>query len=253
MVRALRPHEHRADVEIEVFKFLDLDVARQFGERHGKIGAFHLAGQRVEQPFARTPAAEDAQPAARIVNRREKRQALDVVPMRVRDEQRDVQRLVFEFRQQREAERAQTRARVENDDFTAAADFDAGSVAAVAHGGRPRRRNRTAHAPELYASASFDEATLARLWRKTNGKTLPGCRGTEQSEFDFHPLEIAGLYFGVRTHLVLEGAARIFYQKILEKQGALMQTARPYGTKEKIFGRCNAARNNVRRGKRLCR
>jgi hypothetical protein len=40
--------------------------------------------------------------------------------MRVRHQQREVQRLVFEFRQQRAAQAAQTRARVEDDDFVAA-------------------------------------------------------------------------------------------------------------------------------------
>ena len=100
MMRALRPHLHGADFEIEFFEFLNFDVAGQFVERHGEVGAFHLAGEHADQALARAFAAQNPQPAARMINRPEERQALNMVPMRVREEQGQVERLVFEFRQQ---------------------------------------------------------------------------------------------------------------------------------------------------------
>ena len=156
MVRTLRPHADRADVEIEILEFLNFDVAGQSGKRHGEIRAFHLAGQRVDQAFARAFAAQNPQLAVRIVNRRKKRQPLNVVPVRVRQQQRQAQRLILEFRQQRAAQRAQPRTRIKDDDVVARTHFDAGRVAAVAHRGRSRRGDRAAHAPKFYAGGGFD-------------------------------------------------------------------------------------------------
>ena len=100
MIGALRAHADGAEVEIEVLQFLDFDVAGQPGKGHGEIGAFHLAGQGVDEPLARAFAAENAQPAALVVDRREKRQSLDVIPVRVGDEQGEVQPPALEFLQQ---------------------------------------------------------------------------------------------------------------------------------------------------------
>ena len=170
MIRALRAHEHGADGEVEVLEFLDFDVARQLVKRHGKVGAFHLAGERGDETLARAFAAENPQAAAGIVNRPEERQALDVIPMRVREEQRQVQRLFFEFLEQRLSQRPQTGAGIEDDNVIAVADFDAGGVAAIALGRRPGRGDGAAYTPEFYASASVDGTILARLERKTNRK-----------------------------------------------------------------------------------
>ena len=193
MIGPHRPSAHRADVEVEVLEFLDFDVARQFVERHGKIGAFHLAGQGIDQAFARTFTAQNPEPAMGIINRPEKRQALNVVPMRVGQQHGQIQRPVLEFRQQRTAQRPQSRAGVEEDDFSAHADFDAGRVAAIAHGGRPRRRNRAAHAPEFYASGDFDGLTLTRVVKKTNRKYMIRRRECRQQSFrpQFIPKNLA--------------------------------------------------------------
>ncbi len=64
MIRAQRLHTHRADVEIEILEFLNFDVARQFVERDGKVGTFHLAGQSIDQAFSRALATQNPQPAA---------------------------------------------------------------------------------------------------------------------------------------------------------------------------------------------
>ena len=110
VVGKLRAHEHGADGKVEVLEFLDLDVAGQLVERHGKVGAFHLrAGERGDEVLARAFASKVSpwgRRQARIVNRPEERQSLDVIPMRVREEQRKVQRPVFEFLQQRLPQRA---------------------------------------------------------------------------------------------------------------------------------------------------
>ena len=106
--------------------------------------------------------------------------------MRVRQQHRQIQRLILEFRQQRTAQRPQPRAGVEEDDFSAGAHFDARRIAAIAHGCRSRRRNRAAHAPEFHISGSFDAKNLTRVWQKTNCKnnriTAGHCPGAPNSD-----------------------------------------------------------------------
>jgi hypothetical protein len=83
--------------------------------------------------------------------------------MRVRNEQREIERALGKFREQRPAQSAQAGAGVEDDDVGAGTDFDAGGVAAVTDGARPRRGNRAANAPEFYGRGRFDVETLAQM------------------------------------------------------------------------------------------
>lgn len=164
--------EDGADVEIEIFEFLDFDVAGQFIEGDGKVGAFHLAHEGGEQAFARAFAAEDAQPAFRVVDGRKKRQALDVIPVRVGDEQGQVERTVFEFGQERLSQRTQTGAGVQNDDFIAAPDFDAAGIAAVADGVAAGRGDGAAHTPKLDGRAGFDESQCNDARKEDNSNRV---------------------------------------------------------------------------------
>ena len=84
-----------------------------------------------------------------------------MIPMRVREQQRQVQRMAAGFRQQLASERAQSRACIQNNDLPADAHLDAGGVAAITHRARARSGNRAAHAPKCHASHVFDETTLA--------------------------------------------------------------------------------------------
>ena len=88
-------------------------------------------------------------------------------------QQRKVERLVFEFRQQRAPKGSQSRPGVENDDVIAGPDFHAGRVASKMHRLRSRRRDRAAHAPEFYISGVVDGTILIQPLGKTNCKTLP--------------------------------------------------------------------------------
>src|SRR5437667_318719 len=81
MVGIPRLDAHGADAEFQVLEFLDLNVARQFVEEHGEVGTLHLAGEDVDESPARAFVTEDAQAALRLIDRAEKRQALDVIPM----------------------------------------------------------------------------------------------------------------------------------------------------------------------------
>ena len=102
--------------------------------------------------------------------------------MRVREQHRQLQRPILEFRHQRPAQRPQPRAGVEEDDFSTGTDFDARRIPAIAHGRRSRRRNRAAHAPEFNISGGFDAKNLTRVWQKTNCKKQPDYRHLAPSQ-----------------------------------------------------------------------
>ena len=80
----------------------------------------------------------------------EERKALNVIPMGVREQHRGAAlALAKSASQERDAEAARTRAAIDHDDFAVGqAHRHAGCVAAVAHGGRARRWNGSAHAPK---------------------------------------------------------------------------------------------------------
>jgi hypothetical protein len=145
----------------------------------------------------RALAAEDAQPAARFVNRREEGQTLNMVPVRVRNEQGEIERALGKFREERPAQSAQARAGVEDDDVGTGTDFDAGGVAAVTDGARPRRGNRAANAPEFYGRGRFDAETLAHSPGKIKLKIKTGfCHRTGKFQFYFRSFpRLALLWF----------------------------------------------------------
>ena len=93
-----------------------------------------------------------------------------MIPVRVRDEQGEIERLLFEFLHEREAEFAQARAAIKDDNVVVVADFDAGGVAAIADGGRPRCGNGSADTPEFYVRAFLDGQTLTQLTGKIKAK-----------------------------------------------------------------------------------
>ena len=103
--------------------------------------------------------------------------------MRVRQEQREVERPTLEFGEKRLTELAQAGAGVEDDDVTATADFHAGGVAAVAHGGRPRRGNGSANPPEFDVRAGLDVSNLMQTRKKTILKNPTGGKGGGRGAF----------------------------------------------------------------------
>ena len=83
MIGEPRPHADLADIKTHILEFFDFDAAGQFAEGHRKIRAFHLAGQHIHQSLARAFKTQDAQMTLRFVNRHEKRQALNMIPVGV--------------------------------------------------------------------------------------------------------------------------------------------------------------------------
>ena len=140
---------HRSNVKVQVFKFLNFHVAGHFLQTDGEKGAFHLLRQHVLQAMARAFVTQDAQLIARFVHRQKKWQPLNVVPMGVRQEQGQLDRLMIEFGHQFESQRTQPCAGIENNDLPIGSHLHARSIAAVMDRARTWRRNGTSHAPEF--------------------------------------------------------------------------------------------------------
>lgn len=145
MIQADRAHVERTERRCAAREFIDRGDAGEEMQRHRKLDRVHLRAQRGLDFRARARPAEDVQSIRATVGRAEKREALDVIPMGVREEQIRGQRLAREL----ESEPAQAAPGIEDEPFRAAAQLDAGSVTAVFHGLRSRRGNGPAHAPEV--------------------------------------------------------------------------------------------------------
>src|SRR5688572_25782001 len=150
MVGKARFNPHRTDVEAHLLQLLDDDVARHLLEGDRKVWALHLPGERGRQAVARAFVAADVNAIARIVGGKEKWKALDMIPMRVGDEEVDLDRLAVELLGQRLAQRPDAGTGVEDNDLTISADFDARGVATKKDRGLTGRRDRSAHPPEFH-------------------------------------------------------------------------------------------------------
>src|SRR2546430_1608829 len=127
---------HSADVKTALVKLLNPDIGGHFAQADREERAFHLAGEDIIQSVARAFVSENAQLVVRVVNGQKKWQTLDVVPMRVGEQQGEVQRLIAELGHQLAPKQPQTSARIKNNDLTIGADFDAGIITAVLDSGR---------------------------------------------------------------------------------------------------------------------
>src|SRR5262249_55352899 len=131
--------------------FLDvakLAACRHFIHVHREIWVRHLFFERAFQPATPAGGVKDERTALALIERREKGNALDVVPMEVGEEDVGVERLAIGFLLQLLTQIAETGATVEDVDVPVDTYFHAGSIAPITQVFRLRSGCRTAHAPE---------------------------------------------------------------------------------------------------------
>ena len=87
VVEVLRAHHHVVDLEHALDELVVADPASELIDRDGEVRIAHLGGERLAQRFVHATRAVDV-PLARAVQRGEERQALDVVPVGVAEQQR---------------------------------------------------------------------------------------------------------------------------------------------------------------------
>ena len=115
-------------------------------ERHREVVGIHLPAQQLLQWSALAGRAVDVNRRGRLIGRHEERKALDVVPVRVADEEMDGQRAALELLEQRLPELPDPRAGVEDEDVATAPQLHARGVATVT-GSWPGPESRWSRAP----------------------------------------------------------------------------------------------------------
>ena len=148
VVHVVGADAHVVDLERALGQVVVAHPGGELLECDGEVGVLHLAGQRVADRRPHAARAIDVPLELGVEQRCQEGQTLDVVPVGVADEDVAAPRATG-FCQQRLAQRVGTGAAIEQDQHaTATAHLDAGRVAAVAQGLRPRLRNRPSRAPE---------------------------------------------------------------------------------------------------------
>ena len=86
VVEILRGDAHVADREPALDHFVKMHVRGERVQRDREVGIIHLPGEHVAQRLAEAARAVDVPLVARDEERREERQTLNVIPVRVRDQ-----------------------------------------------------------------------------------------------------------------------------------------------------------------------
>ena len=137
--------------------------------------------RQVREQVGRVGVAVDVEAVARHEDRREEREALDVVPVGVRQQHRgDALAAPHVAGHELVPEAHDAGPHVEDDQLAArAVHRDARGVAAVAVGLGPRRRDRPAHAPEADPHAPRSPTSIVMpSWAATSVSPLPATAGT---------------------------------------------------------------------------
>src|SRR5262245_56871544 len=87
MVEVARDDAHLADLEAALLEIVESDRRATLRECDGEVGVFHLPGQRRLELLAEAAGRIDIPLVITVEERREEGEPLDVVPVRVRDQE----------------------------------------------------------------------------------------------------------------------------------------------------------------------
>src|SRR5438128_1782846 len=149
MIHEFGADPHVADFEIHRVQLLDVDLSRQIVKRDRKKRRCHLTFENLAQTAAGSIVTKDLDLIFVVVGRHEKREALNVVPMNVSNEQTQIDGTRAEFIFKSESEFSNARTGVQDNQLTVRSDFETTRVAAIAHRSRTRNRNGPANAPNF--------------------------------------------------------------------------------------------------------
>src|ERR1700687_1674564 len=88
MIHTLRANFNSADFVCSLGQVLICDASRELTQFHGKIMMFHLTGKHVMQREVAAFRSVDREMIARHEQRRKKREPLDMIPVRVSEQNR---------------------------------------------------------------------------------------------------------------------------------------------------------------------
>ena len=136
-------------VEAAIFDVVKAPGRLHMVEIHGEVRRSHLLGHDLLQAPRPAGGVEDELAVGIVIQRTEKRHALDVVPMKVRYEDMRSEGAVDEFALQRVSQHAEAGAAVEDEDAISQTHLDAGGISPVAQVLGLWSGRGAAHAPKL--------------------------------------------------------------------------------------------------------
>src|SRR5581483_2121475 len=174
----IQPHGLNGAVVERNFGFAEraeLSAGGHLAHVHGKIGIGHLLLEGALQTAVAAGCVKEEPIVRVVVQRPEKGDALNVVPVKVGDKNMRLDGAGAEFAQQVLAEISKAGAAVEDVEMPVNPHLNAGGVAPVAHVFRLRSRSRAPHSPELNVHgclftptrpnpARFSGTRAARQW-----------------------------------------------------------------------------------------
>src|SRR3954447_10049969 len=138
---------------VDIAQLVVADRGRQLVQRNRKVGELHLTGQHLMQRPAAAFRAIDRYGVLFDKGRAEERKALDVVPVRVADENVRLDGLLA-LPHQLQGKPVRAGAAVKDQEIAiTSGQLNTGGVAAKVVGGRPGRCNRTPRSPKTYPHA----------------------------------------------------------------------------------------------------
>ncbi len=150
VVQVLRLDQHVAHAEEPLVELREVDAAPQLAELHREVRVLHLPGHRLLEAPLEAERRVDVQLGAREERGHEEGEALDVVPVRVADEEVEPDGM-GQRPGEVQAELTRARAAVEDDHGAVGGpDLDAGRVAAVHGRLRTGRGDGPTCSPEAY-------------------------------------------------------------------------------------------------------
>src|SRR5207302_4029167 len=105
-------------MKLHVLKFFDRKMTWQFVQAHREKGRLHLRGQDRAQSSTRSFITQDPDQILAVVGGGKERQTLDVIPVRVCNKDRQLDRLRSQLLLQCKTEATNPSACVEHDNFT---------------------------------------------------------------------------------------------------------------------------------------
>src|SRR5947207_2153702 len=142
-------HLHLAHSEHHFGQLFNVDPSGKCAHRHREKWRFHRLSQNFTETSIDTVVTHYTDFIFLVICQGKEGQSLDVVPMSVRDQQRELDWLRAEFLFQSNAEGPDTGTGIKHDDLAVCADFYAGRVATIPQCSRTRYRDRAARPPKL--------------------------------------------------------------------------------------------------------
>src|SRR6266550_1168618 len=198
-------HERGVNVQfperkLHLVQFVKVHPRGELTHRDGKERRFHGLGHDLAERRPGASETENANFVFGIVRGLKKWEALDVVPVRVSNQQRQPDWLRLEFSVESDTERPDARARIEHNNFAVSSYFYAGGIPAVTQSLGAGHRYRATCAPKLNSCRRWRYRDAWHGWRNADFAMHFQLNKAFSGEYLKGPLELLGVWGKASAH-----------------------------------------------------